>query len=182
MPPRPPLPPIDAPLPETHDEVHTEDDEFDNENQSTFAAFKNWLKGLLKRDSPTFQPDDGDSLHKPFSLRQCCNWGNIRTRLLLLTVLDLLASMYGLASANRVRLISPILNMTGLMVMWILMIGMMITCLGIVGILQQRSSFIRIFFYWSLCSLVLNFGLSCVDLQTIGQLPIRAKQSTKNPT
>lgn len=35
--------------------------------------------------------------------------------------------------------------------------------------MQANSRYIRIFFVWSVISLVLNFGLSSIDLTTIGQ-------------
>ena len=59
--------------------------------------------------------------------------------------------------------------MTGLLFTWILFIGMCITCLGIVGMFQQNANYIRIFFYWSICALILNFILSAIDLNSIDQ-------------
>lgn len=162
------LPPIDAPLPPVDDGSAVNSS--DTDDGSLWSSFQAWIKDLLRRDSETFaQQDDTTSPHEPFTLRQCCNWGNIRTKLFLMAMLDLLASMYGLASANRVRLISPLLNITGLMFTWVLFIGMCITCLGIVGMFQQDSRYIRIFFYWSICALVLNFALSAIDLNSIDQ-------------
>jgi hypothetical protein len=161
---KPPLPPIDAPLPISDDNaVNASDD------GSLWSSFQSWIRDLLRRDSETFSQEQTNNPHKPFTLRQCCNWGNIRTKLLLMAILDLLGSMYGLASANRVRLISPLLNLTGLLFTWILFIGMCITCLGIVGMFQQNANYIRIFFYWSICALILNFILSAIDLNSIDQ-------------
>ena len=160
---KPALPDVSAPLPD----LNGADD--DESRRSLWSSMSYWITEMLSRNSVAFASEtkDASGQPKPFSLAQCCNWSNIRTRLLLMCVLDVFGSLYGLASANRVRLISPLLNLTGLCFMWLLVVGMCITALGIVGILQSNPRFLRIFFVWSVCSLVINFVLSSIDLTTI---------------
>lgn len=130
---RAPLADVSAPLPDLNGDSAAP--------RSLLSSASFWLGELLSRHSTAFSSDvNADGSTKPFSVAQCCNWGNIRTRLLLMCALDVFGSLYGLASANRVRLISPLLNFTGLVFMWMLVIGMAITAMGIVGILQVRWS------------------------------------------
>jgi len=164
-----PLPPVDAPLPD----LNKENEPF---YQRWWQRLKDALNEALNRSAQDFDEERDTQRYagsgsvigaRRWTVRGCCNWNNLRTRLLLMCALDLFGSLYGLASANRVRLISPLLNLTGLLFSTMLLIGMGITLLGIVGILRHNSEYLRVFFYWSIFSLVLNFLLSCIDLTTI---------------